>query len=380
MPEDTCHLSPTRLILARHLRGLTKVELAGKAQITRQSLSGYEAGNRLPSPEILGRLSTALSIPPTFLSAGEVDPPAAASISFRSLARLPARTRDQACATAVIAVQAAEWIDRQFELPTPNVPDWELVQPEAAADSLRRKWALGSRPIPHLVHLLESKGVRVFSIAQIAGRWRGLDALSFWYGGTPFILINTTTQRSRLRMSLAHELGHLVLHQGDGLVDRRAAEHQATQFASALLLPRVRMTACGVRLPQIGALTRLKRTWGASMAALIRRLYEVGMLSQWQYRAGFVEISTRGWRLQEPPASEAGIPLESSKLLHKVLAALRAEGVPPSAIARELHLYDDDLNALLVGLVPTVVPESPQSSSVAGRERRAGPNRDRISQ
>lgn len=355
MLESQVTLSPSRLTLARHLRGQTKVELAAASGISRRSLANYESGRSLLGQSAAMRLAQVLNVSLGFLTAVEVDPPPAEAISFRSLSRLPARTRDRACAFATLASHLSDWLTDKIDLPEADLPDWQYVNPEAAAEGLRAQWGLGVEPCPPLAPLLEAHGVRVFSLARLANQWVGLDGLSFWHGTTPIVLIDTAMPTSRLRMSLAHELGHLVLHKEHGLADRRVTEQEAAKFAAAFLLPRNNLTTCGVRTYNVQALVQLKAVWGASVAALARRLYEIEMLSEWNYRQVFIQLSILGWRKGEPEETERPLPSEASVLLRKVFTNLRTEGTTRPAVAKALHLEMDDLNALLVGLVPTTV-------------------------
>ncbi|MDT9702280.1 ImmA/IrrE family metallo-endopeptidase, partial [Streptomyces sp. P17] len=57
----------------------------------------------------------------------------------------------------------------------------------------------------------------------------------------PFIVRNTAKESvCRQRFDIAHEIGHLVMHEGIVTGDR-TTENQANRFASALLLPRPMM-------------------------------------------------------------------------------------------------------------------------------------------
>lgn len=56
----------------------------------------------------------------------------------------------------------SDWIDSKFHLPEASVPDCSGMDPEAAAEAVRAEWGLGLLSIKNMVHLLESKGVRVF--------------------------------------------------------------------------------------------------------------------------------------------------------------------------------------------------------------------------
>src|SRR5439155_17007878 len=105
--------------------------------------------------------------------------------------------------------------------------------PESAAISLRGMWGLGELAVKNIVHLLESRGVRIFSLAIDA---REVDAFSMWRGTTPFIFLNTQKSSEHSRYDAAHELGHLVLHR-HGEPQGQDAERQANEFASAFLMP-----------------------------------------------------------------------------------------------------------------------------------------------
>ena len=71
------------------------------------------------------------------------------------------------------------------------------------------------------------------------------------------------------------------------------------------------------------------------------------MLSDWQYRMLFVQISRRGYRTDEPQAIEP----ERSQILEKVFRGLKNEGMTKADVARELHMSVRDLNDVIFGLV-----------------------------
>lgn len=342
--------SSTRLVVARKRRGFTKAAISAHVGISTRSLSAYEHGAKTPTPSTIARLADALGFPPTFFLASELSEPALASISFRSLSRLPARTRDQAVAVGAIAVSVSEWIESMFRLPKPDIPCWDVVDPEAAAESLRKVWDLGLGPLPSMVHLLESRGVRVYALVDECAH---LDALSFWHGDTPFVLLNTGRPSSRCRMTLAHELGHLVLHRGGASPSHRDAERQARRFAGAFLMPADSVAIAASPYPGLDDLIGVKRTWGVSVSSLIYRLHEVGILSDWQYRSAFVQLSERGWRTQEPGEFAS----EFSQVFRKVFTRLRMEGLSHQRTSEMLNLYPEELSNLVFGLVPTVVSD-----------------------
>lgn len=104
--------------------------------------------------------------------------------------------------------------------------------PAAAARTIRQYWAIGERPIGNMVKLLETKGVRVFSLAE---NTRNVDAFSCWRNDEPYIFLNTFKSTERSRFDAAHELGHLVLHKHGGARQGRSAEHEAHLFCGLIL-------------------------------------------------------------------------------------------------------------------------------------------------
>ncbi|MGH3170781.1 MAG: helix-turn-helix domain-containing protein, partial [Trebonia sp.] len=202
-------LTPSRLALARKRRGLTMVRLAADAGVTTRSLSAYESGQQRPTPQTLRALASALGLPAAFLEAPEIDeiPPDAAS--FRALSKMTASQRDSACSAGRIAFLINDWIEGRFHLPAPAVPSLPKLDAETAAEVVRARWGLGLAPVANMIHLLESRGVRVFSLAEECAE---VDAFSLYWHGTPFCFLNTMKSGERGRFDAAHELGHLVLH------------------------------------------------------------------------------------------------------------------------------------------------------------------------
>jgi Zn-dependent peptidase ImmA (M78 family) len=152
----------------------------------------------------------------------------------------------------------------------------------------------------------------------------------------------------RSRMDAAHELGHLVLHwRGDLQV--RDAEQEADAFGSAFLMPGGSIRAEAPRGARLEQLIEAKRRWKVAVANLAYRMRTVGLLTDWQYRALFVEITRRGYRTAEPD----GIDRETSQVLDKVFRGLRQEGMTKRELARTLAIPVAELNKIVFGLVMT---------------------------
>lgn len=337
--EDFC---PSRLSTARKRRRLNKKALAMAAGLSEKAVGAYENGKMRPGQSTVVELADVLGFPPAFFYADDIDEVPVGAVSFRALSRLTARERDQALASAQIALLLSDWLEVRFRLPQPDLPRYQDVQPEVAAEALRRDWSLGQSPIRNMVHLLELHGVRVYSLPSESS---DLDAFSFWRRGTPFVFLNTMKSAERSRLDAAHELGHLILHRGAEAPQGKQADHEAQSFGSSFLMPRDSILAelpVGARLPHI---LHLKRRWGVSAASLTYRAHAVELLSDWQYRSAFIELGERGLRKHEE-----GGKRETSQVLAKVLRMLHDNGVRWADIATELHVPVSELNHVVFGL------------------------------
>jgi Zn-dependent peptidase ImmA (M78 family)/transcriptional regulator with XRE-family HTH domain len=337
--------NPSRLVLARKRRGLSKASLADASKLSVRSLGYYESGEVDPSEEAVQSLVEVLQFPTPFFYGPDIEEIACDAASFRSLSTMTASQRDASLAAGTLAVALGKWIDEKFELPTSTVPSLRnFDNPETAAQVLRVQWGLGERPIMNVVHLLEAHGVRVFSLPIDSA---SVDAFSVWHNKTPFIFLNPKKSGERGRMDAAHELGHLTLH-GHGIPRSRQAEFEADCFASAFLMPAKDIFA-NVPRGQMSVKTihKLKKRWMVSAIALVHRLKALQIITEWQYRMFCIELSKEGYRRNE----QDGITREASQVFIKVFDALRAEGKSRGAIARDLMITSAELDSLLIGLV-----------------------------
>lgn len=351
-------LNPSRIEFARTRRRWTKARLAEELGVRSRAIQGYEAGEYEPEPERLARIAELLQFPISFFSGPDLPKISEHTASFRSMSKMSGALRDSALNAGSLAFVLNHWIEARFSLPQTQLPDLSDLGPEDAAASLRRMWGLGQAPISNMLHLLESKGVRVYSITIEA---REVDAFSVWHENTPFVFLNTFKTAEHSRFDAGHELGHLVrdrhsmLH---GKAHSPEMEREANAFASAFLMPRDDVIARRPLLVTVPQLIELKSYWGVSLAALAYRMNVLGLLTEWTYRTLCIDIAKKGYRTTEPKPMRH----ETSQILAKVFDALRKEGIRSSDIATELSLTQADLNALTFMLAP---------SSVAGHEQDA---------
>lgn len=349
-----------RLVLARRRRSLTKKGLSELSGISLSSISKVENGGHVPSAEMLASFSQALNFPEAFFFGADIDSPAELNASFRSFSRMTSGQRNAALAAGGIAYFFSDWVESRFNLPQVAIPDCTGMEPEVAADTIRALWGLGYGPIKNMIHLLESKGVRVFSLAEETSQ---VNAFSCWRAGvSPFVFLNTMKSSESSRFDAAHELGHLVLHR-HGENKGKPVENEANAFASALLMPKKGMLGASYGCRAVSDILLRKKSWNVSAMAFTYRLNQIGLISEHTYKRLCIDLSMMGARRSEPDSA----PKETSQVLQKVLGFLREKGTGVNSIAAEISVRPNELNQLLFGLAPIAVSSTSSSLKTPSR-------------
>jgi Zn-dependent peptidase ImmA (M78 family)/DNA-binding XRE family transcriptional regulator len=349
-----------RLCLARQRRRLTAKALAEATGVSYVTISRLENGENVPEDETVAKLAQALDYPIKFFFQDDPESIDVNAVSFRSLSKMSAKERDAAVAAGIIGLEIAAWIEERFTLPQPDLLDLSYeTDPETAAKALRQHWGIGEKPIGNMIHLLEAKGVRVFSLSE---NTVSVDAYSFWRDDKPYIFLNNFKTPEHSVMDAAHELGHLVLHKHGGTQPNtglsRPAEREANQFASAFLMPLNDLKARVPRQVTVANILKAKERWRVAAIALAYRLHAIGHLSEWQYKSACIELGRRGFRAGEPN----GIERETSAIWHKVLTQLWAERTTKEEIAEGLNIPLDEFESLIWGLTGSL-PQSDHKHS-----------------
>jgi Zn-dependent peptidase ImmA (M78 family)/DNA-binding XRE family transcriptional regulator len=333
-----------RLSLARMRRRLTARALAERTGLAELTISRLEKGTNLPDEATLDKLVDALGFPREFFLDSDPEDIDTGAVSFRSFTKMSAKERDAAIAAGSLGLQLSAWVEERFQLPEPDLIDLSYeTDPEAAAAALRQYWGLGERPIPALLPLLETKGVRLFSLSENTA---SVNAFSFWRDNKPYIFLNNFKTAESSIFDSIHELGHLVMHKHGDPKESRAAEREANNFASAFLMPAKDVRARLRRPITIQGILEAKFRWRVSAMALAYRLNTLRLLSEWQYKSLIMELGKRGYRSGEP----RGIERESSAIWRKVLTHLWTERTTKNDIAKSLHLPLDELEGLIWNL------------------------------
>lgn len=344
--------NPRRLSLARKRRRLTAKALAEQAGLAVDTISRLEKGSNFPDDETVGKLVRVLKFPAAFFFDNDPEDVDTGAVSFRSFSKMSARERDAAISAGSLGLQLNAWIEERFNLPVPKLLDLSYeTDPENAAHSMRQFWGLGERPIGNLMGLLETNGIRLFSLSENTA---AVNAFSFWRDNKPYVFLNNFKTAESSIFDAAHELGHLVMHKHGDPKETRSAEREANSFASAFLMPSKDVRSRLPRRITADVVLQAKVRWRVSAMAMAYRLNSLGLLSDWQYKSICIELGKRGFRSGEP----GGIERETSVVWRKVLTQLWSEKTTKNDIAAALHLPLDELEGLiwnLAGVAPTRV-------------------------
>lgn len=339
--------TPSRLRWARERLMLARTDLASVTGVSVSALTSYEKGSSNPDVRDIEVLAAELGVHPEFFYLHDMEEVPESVVSFRRASKTSKRQQCAARGAAQMAVELFGVIESSFKLPDLQVPEIDDATPEQAAEEVRAQWHLADRPIADMMSLLESKGVRILSLDH---RCKDVDAFCFSRDGVSYIFVSTVKTAERQRFDLAHELGHLVLHADlstDGAKSKER-EGQADAFASAFLMPASRIYTQSMKGAPVERILKAKKYWQVSAMAMARRLHDLKLLSDWQYRTVTVELSRRGYRSAEPD----GIQREQSQLLRKVLFMMD-EHTTTADTAAALHLTTDVVRTYLRDLTLT---------------------------
>ena len=332
----------TRLYRARKAAGFSLRDLGERVGVSHAAIKKYEDGTAMPSSDILIGISRALKIRSEYFFRPEIV--ALEGIEYRKRSSMPKKRLD------AITHEVIDQIERRIELenlfPQPPVKVFAAVdglivqitsmdQIEDVAECVRSSWDLGLDPIPDLIDVLETNGIRVFMID--ANAENKFDGLAARVNGMPIVVVGRHWPGDRQRFTLAHELGHLMLE--GRLAEDLNAEMACNRFAGAFLFPRASVIQelgehrSAIELKELGL---LKEEFGLSMAGILYRARDLGIVSQ-AYREEQAKLFRfKGWFLKEPGP---GYPTEKAHIFEQlVFHALAEEYIGESKAAELMNL------------------------------------------
>lgn len=332
-------INPEMLILARESRGMIQADLAADVGITQGKLSKYESGLLRVSDTDIEAIAQVLAFPVGFFSLNQRMFGYGTSCLFhRKLKSLPVRDHNRELARINILRIRLSILLRSTEIKHPytierldidEIPDGAI----GIARAVRALWNLKPGPILNLTQTLEAAGAIIHFTPFHTDR---IDAISQWIPGEPPLLfMNSNMPGDRMRWSMAHELGHLIMHR----LPTPDPEQEADDFAREFLIPSDQIRS---QLSDMSwnNLLNLKLYWKVSIASLIRCAASLGTISQQQYSNMFKRLSQAKMRKNEPGT----VDQESPKVVKDLLSAhLNGLGYTVAQIAEILHCNIDDI-------------------------------------
>jgi Zn-dependent peptidase ImmA (M78 family)/transcriptional regulator with XRE-family HTH domain len=347
------------LRIARQLRGLQQGEAATMLGISQAMLSRVENQLSAFTGDILDSAAVAYNLPTSFFT--QPDPILGAPVSvhpmWRKKANVSAREMDQVIAELNLRLmhlrrllQAVE-IEATHKLPLLAIDEFG-GDAERIAGMVRAQWQMPVGSVQNLTRILESAGIVVVH-SSLGGS--SIDGVTFRAPGLPpLIVLNAEQPADRMRFTLAHELGHLVMHHNQ---PTQNMENEANEFASAFLMPTRDIRPYFSRRIDLRLLAELKPVWRVSMSSLLMRAKSLGLLAYNQERYLWQQFSIAKIRLREPP--ELDFPRETETVLPDLMDAhIRQLGYSIADLASLLHVDASELSSLY-GLTLTQETKTP---------------------
>ena len=312
MPSGVDGFVPGRLTMAREARGMRQVDLAAQIDLTPATISKWENEDQAqrPEPVNLSLLASALCVEPNWFLKG-ISTDYSASF-FRSLVGELELMRSKAKARLGFVEAIEDEVSEYVELPDVNVPDLMDGQAflslryediELIASSLREQWDLGDGPIDDLLMVIENAGIIVAEDEIGSPKLDGLSRWSLSKERPYMFLAQDKRVAVRRRLDAAHELGHIILHKAVTQPELKnhfkLIEEQAMMFAGAFLLP-AETYEDDIFSLSLDAMLATKEKWKVSVAAQIKRLSNMGKISDEYERRLWQYLSYRKWRTKEP--------------------------------------------------------------------------------
>jgi len=331
-----------RIKQARELRGLTQAELAKRIKATQGRIAQIEGEFRDVADSLIAEIAYHTELPISYFSKEPEGWLSAGSLLFRARTSISKREVTQSLRHAEHVFGLAYSMAKNLDIPV--LLEAMEGHPKEVARKVRLALGLSAiEPIHNIIRILEKAGVWVLAIPTMKGR----DAFCCWAETQgkqiPVLAISPDCPGDRLAMSVAHELAHLVLHKNQFGRPSPELEKEAFAFGAEFLMPEVEIRS-DLRTPvSLTLAARLKPKWGVSIQALIRRAYDLNVISERQYRYLFMQLSSKGWRTTEP------IPIvpEKPRLLRKMAEVLYGPSLPIDRIAAAVDMLPGEVSRVL---------------------------------
>ncbi len=290
-----------QLTFAREFRGYSQTELANSiAGLSQSNLSKFEKGFGVLSEEIQKKIIKFLDFPELFFHKKinsfieNANYRKKATVNKTSILKF----ENKAKIIGYLVDEFSEVIEwPEFTLSPLNVEEGFSV--EYIANYTRKLLKLEKdEPVKNIFTILERSGIIIYEVSDN----ESFDGVSFITDkGYPIIIVNKNFSNDRKRYTLAHELGHILMHNDNHfpISSFRDKESEANLFAAEFLMPQDAIKN-SLRSLKFNDLGMLKSYWLTSMASIVRRSKMLNCIDDNKYKYFSIEMSRNGWRKKEP--------------------------------------------------------------------------------
>lgn len=325
--------NPAMVVVARESRGLTQVELSDRLEniISQSLLSKIENGRATITHEYALAIAGALQFDASLLEQFEHIEALGTNVNYRKRSSVLVRQIRQIEAELNIRKIQIQRLThafpgyREHRVPTITVDDG--YTPQEIANEVRAHLQVPNGPILNLTRAVEGAGAIVvpmdFESAQVDGAYVWVNRLP------PLFFMRRGAPGERFRFSLAHELGHAVMHSrkiGDG-----DPEAESDGFASEFLMPTAQIRS-DLRNFDLDVALRLKPIWKVSIAALIEKAYGLEIINADKRKRLYQRMGARKMRRNEP----LPLPMEHPTIVDELTQMHR----------EQLGMSDADIDAM----------------------------------
>lgn len=348
---------------ARLFWGFSLQDVGYKLDVSKQYIQQIENGTKRPNELFINALAEVLEVYPNFFETPITNVTMESQCHFRKARTTAITIKERALQQSSLFEDLVDFIDEELSLPeinfkeaTPN--NSECI--EQAAENCRKNWGIKlDNPVKNVAHYLEKAGAVITMFNEISEK---IDAFSV-NKKRPIIIRNPAKNTAcRFRFDLAHECGHLVLHNGITTGDVET-ENQANRFANAFLLPRgaflreFSSAFAGYRVNWRELIT-LKLRWKVSLGAIIRRAYDLKLIDANKYRSACIYLNNNGYTKREPLDDDISIeePFILSKALNmledngKLYCYMKKEGIKPNFLEKLCGYKQRNLESNVVNI------------------------------
>ncbi|WP_342477422.1 XRE family transcriptional regulator [Paenibacillus sp. FSL H7-0350] len=328
------------LTLARESRGISQIELAKSLGLSQGKMSKIENGLIGVTTEELENFAKYLDYPVSFFQRNEkVHGVGLSEFYHRKRQSVPQKSLNKIYAKLEARRMEISLLLKSVDL---GEPDFHYMDPDRfngdipqIAATIRAAWHIPQGPIQNVVEVIENAGgiIIPFDFEGV-----NIDAITMFHPNTPpLVFTNFDRPMDRIRFTLCHELGHIIMHRKPP-DEETDIEEQANIFASEFLMPKTEIIASLSELT-LKKLASLKLYWKVAMSALLVRASTLGKVNAGQSKYLWEQLGKHGYKTKEP--EELNPPKETPYMLEEVIKLHQEElGYSSSDLSRTLHLND----------------------------------------